>query len=360
MHDSDHGLKTSRVYRRRFMNSSLTLHIRYPMDSHKIYIGSAVNSKRDIRLLDGSVSRRHCSIKRSPHNDIIVNDCNSSTGTWYADMRKMVFSPNPGDIFTIGNTDLMILDEAMHAQSSAFSEILGTTPDSKADEVISLAVERMTAGQSPHIVIIGRPEDDTERLATTIHATSWRRARPLIEISDHPQKCEDQIKLIKSASNATIMIDLNSDIKRFESTFSSMLSSVCYNIRFIILTPERELVSKILGGMTLSSVYTVEVPVLRVRGDNHLKLLDQMLRSRNAGFCVADLTPRNRHSIISNWPKTIRELRVLVENLIAINNDPEWKRRKWEGRSGRASLLGMAKSTAHTWYTDIGLEDPLI
>lgn len=312
-------------------------------------LGASRNCDLPVRGRD--LSATHCLLERNG-NRLRVYDQHSTNGLFSGCRRVTTIDLYPGDTFTPAPVTFLAMNDVMREQRPAIADIVGTRFTPSVDWVLVDAVKH-----SSHLLIIGEPGCELDRLARTIHAVSLRRSRPPVEIAALPTEPGKQRELVKRAARSTLVIDLDRIRAPLDSTFCSMMFSADYHVRVIALAQTTNAARRLLPVEKVERMQHIWIRPLSERPGDIPDLLDRMLAERGSPRRVADLTLRNREAL-SAWPwrDNFIGLRTAADRIAAIARVQGWERLDWRERAAATSI---PRSTLHDWFTALRLTSPL-
>jgi pSer/pThr/pTyr-binding forkhead associated (FHA) protein len=306
----------------------------------------------DVMINDPSISAIHCLLERRA-GALRVYDQSSHNGTFFGGRRLTTFDVRPGNTFTVAGTQILALNDEMRAAYSSLAEVLGAEDEQPGDATPSQFV--LIATDGGHVLIVGEPGCDQEKLARTLHAISLRRKETVVELADVPSDRSRQQQILRDASRSTLLLSINEKTPVMDDAFASSLFSPSFQIRVVALAPTRAKAAAVLGeDNLLSMMKMIRLRPLSMRVGAIPRLLDQMFIQHGAVLRVSDLTRPNQQALQAYaWPKNLDSLREAAEWLPVIAAGPSL--------GSAAKSLDIPRSTLEYWYQNkLGLEYPLV
>ena len=303
-------------------------------------IGSGLSN--DLTIADPTVSRRHCEIVCDARGNLSINDLGSTNGTSIEGVKVSSARLSPNTEVQLGRTRLVVPSvqdrpELTMSAREQFGHSIGRTPLMRH---VFLLAEQAAASDSP-VLILGESGTGKEELAGDIHGESARAQAPFIVLDCNGFDSLEQAKrelfgdaqtkgALELASGGTLFVD---SISRLPADVQPLLLRAVEtrrDVRFIAASKEN------LGDLARAgsfyqplfyalAVIVVELPALRRRRDD----IPLLLRSIADRLKVDDALRAwcEQPSTIAflrryNWPGNIRELRSMVERIVALGRIP--------------------------------------
>jgi FHA domain len=323
------------------------LGIEYPLSPSQTIFTLGASPSCDIVIDNGHVSAVHCLLTRRGGR-IRVVDQQSHNGTYFRTRRDPKFDIGPGDAFAVAGTQLLAMTADMSEAREVLAEIASTDqnePERFVDDILAASM------RGPHVMIIGEPGCDQERLALALHHLSRWKTK-LIEINDVPADRKWQRKLLDEACNGAICVTLKGRGVPMDETFLSMLLSTDFRIRLFVLAPMMSVANNALGFHVVSRMLQIPLLPIRERIGHVPALLDRIMEARRSPLRFADLRSENQNALLRHgWPENFIELRDAATRLIALDARGSVK--------SAAASLRMARTTLQYWVNGMKLELPL-
>jgi hypothetical protein len=323
-----------------------------PGVSHLLPPASKCNIGSDtldhIRLFDQPAGKYQCTLKRVGSQIIVRNAFDDTTLLQRGRSYKEI-TIHPGESFKIGASHLLVVDRAMKQPASDFHVIFGTRPRAEASQHLSAAADQ-GAEFIMHFLVTGGWEDACW-LARAIHGVSGRRHRPYVELDPaRPVQTNEPI--------GTLVVNLKD--RELPDEVSRLLAAREPTTRLVASVANAEGEEWARKHLSALHLCAAKIPTTRPEPAEIKARMDRMFESRGAALRFDKLSKKNQAAIQRELPSEPIELRLLVERLIAIVADPGWRKRPWKGPNSRASILGMAGTTANDWFHKLCLSDPIV
>jgi len=219
-----------------------------------------------------------------------------------------------GDQFRIGDTTYYALNEEMRLARRSVTEVLGETQDTAIDDcLIAAAVDA-----DRHIVLIGEPGSQQERLAGAIHWASTRRHNRFIEVAPVRTPGTADLQSIRDARDGTLLLWLPSRGK-FDPTFLSCVLASHARVRLIICTTSPGKVDTSIPGAAADEATRFTIAPLRERKEDIPVLMDRWFIEDRSNLRFRTLPPGVQDKLISHrWSRNLQELRAAVQHLMLL------------------------------------------
>jgi DNA-binding NtrC family response regulator len=270
----------------------------------------------------------------------------------------------------------------LEAQAHTFREIVGDSPALRA------ALER-AARVLPHadatVLVAGETGTGKELLARALHYGGPRAAAPFVELNCAalpPQLLESELfghergaftdaraakpGLFEVAEGGTLFLDeVNSLALELQSKLLRALeqkvvrrlgatTTRTVDVRIIAAT-NAHLDQAIRTGQFREDLYyrlnviTLELPPLRARGEDVIRLAEHFLGKFSAQYNLPkpSLSPEDRHALLAHaWPGNVRELRNVIERTLLLSPSGRFTLEGLEGAPAASSGLPFPSSLA--------------
>lgn len=290
------------------------------------------------------VSSLHAVLERR-ENRIRVNDL-SKNGIVFCGRFEKQFDMGPGDFFTIGEVTLYALNDEMRLVRPVFVEVLGAQRFAEVDDLL------MTAVRGDHVLLLGEPGSDQERVARAIHGASLRRRHHFVKaVASTSGRIDPQI--ITYAERGTLWLDLEQERLTVDASFVERLLVPDANVRVIISARTVHDARKSVGIDLVGRAHHVAIPPVRERAGEIATLLERAFIDRRSSLRIADLTEANQAALISfRWPGNLEQLRAAADRLVQLV--------PFATDRAAAPVLKIPRTTLQRWLATIGLELPLV
>jgi hypothetical protein len=253
----------------------------------------------------------------------------------------------PGDQFRIGDTVYYAVNDEMRVARRTISEILGETADARVDDCLIAAA----SDANKHIVVVGQPGSDQERLGTAIHLASTRRrnSNPVIQASRVPGSVDPQC--LRDARDGTLMIWLPKK-GRFDTKFAEHVNESEIRCRLIIFTPAAGRVVASFPSLNLDNAKWITIPTISTRKDELAVLMDRWFVEQRSPLRFRMLSPKIQEKLlVYRWPNNLHELREAVDNLILLTH--------YKSEREAANDTSLTRSESRTWRKRLKLPLPI-
>ena len=313
-------------------------------------IGSS--SHNDLRIMDSTVSKRHCEISVE-QSGYLIRDLNSTNGTLVQGVRVSSAHLAPGSEIQLGKTRIVFcpLQDANDiplSSKSAFGKMLGQSIPMRRIFYISETYSPTDAT----VMITGETGTGKEVLAEEIHNHSLRKDKPFIvidcaaiskeliesELFGHVKGAftsanADRQGAFELADGGTVFLDEIGDLspdlqpKLLRVLEKRELRRVgCYKVKIIdvriISATNRNLANEVNEGNFREDLYYrlsvvhVELPPLRRRREDIPLLIKTFVKNLKGEDALEQLADYDRTMEIlkrHEWPGNVRELKNLIE-----------------------------------------------
>jgi hypothetical protein len=322
------------------------LDVEYPMLVGKTNFSLGSAPECDIAIDSSYLSALHCVLERRGGR-VRVHDQDSRNGTFFAGRRETVFDIGPGDSFVTASTTLYALNEEMRLSRPVLAEIIGSSQSQTIDDALVAAV------RGPHILILGEPGNDQDRLARAIHTASLRRRRPMITVRDVPRTSDQQAQLVDGAARGSIVLRFGDSEVAVDMAFIALVLKPESNVRVVACAPTIEAATRGLGLDLVSRAHQIHVAPLRERLGDLLPLLERWFIDRRTSFRVSQLSEENREALCTyRWPGNLEELRLAADRLVQLA--------AFDSVRQAAPALDIPRTTLQRWLDNLGLTFPLL
>jgi hypothetical protein len=278
----------------------------WPLDRtrHAFTLGSG---KVDIVVPRQYVSRLHATLRRDQFWLEVRNE--SQNGTFFGGEPHDRAPVKPGEVFTVGTTTLLALDDFMIAATGVLRRQFGREAYAAVDAALVAIVRREQP--PPPLALTGPHGTEPHRLAAAIHAASPRRELPfeVIDVLTTRLAFEAAIARVGSGS---VFIDLRP--LREKKVTAAMH-------RALFGPKPKPTARVIVGAPTLDQVHAafdtervrfdeIATPPLATRPREIVELLDQLMAEQASPVRASQL-PLDRQAALARypWPGNQDELR---------------------------------------------------
>jgi hypothetical protein len=288
----------------------------------------------------------HVRLERVYNSEGGIRVSNISSGkndlVFKGEIAKPSFVMDAGDSFQIGDSEYFALSDDMQLVRPTVMEILGIRHD-LIDELLIAAVN----DSSRHILVIGEPGCDHERLGRAIHRVSHRRHNRFNPVSKAPQLDSITRQAIRDTRSGTLLVPLYQKGK-LDQRFVAMLADKAMKLRLIICGPSRAKIEASFPGIVTNRATEVRISPLRGRRAEVSALLDQWFVEAASNLRYATLPLDVRASLEAyGWPKNLQELRETADYFMGLA----------PYRSMRQAIKGshLTKTELRSWFRRLGI-----
>lgn len=319
-----------------------------PIDRVNFTIGTAPTN--DVKVTDRYVSAHHCLMARRGTRLRVV-DQDSHNGTYFCGRRERTFDVGPGDVFKVAGVSLLVTTREMQATRAVLSEVVDVGASARTStETIDWLLASVMKGS--HILMLGEPACDQERLARAIHAASHLRWATFQQSSIFPSERQEQRRMLDKARNTSLFFALRPDSTPPDEAFRSMLLSADFCVRLLVSAPSLAVAVSCFGMEATSRMQQILICPVRERMGQVPLLLDRFLEEQGSLLRVADLTKANQQALLSHkWPENLEGLHDAAARMAALAKQGSMRK--------AAQVLGMARTTLQSWLDRLLLELPL-
>ncbi len=326
------------------------------------------DESNDLVLSDGTVSRKHLEIERTPRG-LILRDLNSRNGTFLAGRPTLQAFVEPGDKIDLGKTRLTVKQRSHTTEveldlGDQFGELVGS---SEAMRIVFAELRRVTR-EDLTLLIEGETGTGKELAARAVHAYSARRFGPF-RVVDCPALNEQTLDrelfgpegALATARGGVVFFD---EVAELPASAQARLLRILESREW---TPGKRLDGRVIAATTRNlsaeaeqkrfrqelyfriAVARVRVPPLRTRKDD-LPLLSRHLVKSLA--TPIELSAQMLSLLEGyDWPGNVRELRNVLERgaLMQATGNSSWLDLlvPTEQKSDRTSLLEVASRLSY-------------
>jgi hypothetical protein len=292
------------------------------------------------------VSSLHAMLERC-ENRVRVHDL-SKNGIIFRGRYEKRFDIGPGDIFTLGedNNRVYALSDEMRLARPVLAEVLSEQRFADIDDLL------LTALHGDHVLLLGEPGSDQERLARAIHSASLRRRHHFVKATSSADGQLDR-QLLAFATRGTLWLDVESTAAAIDTSALEQLLAPEANVRLVLGARTRDVARAAVGGDLLARLHVVRISPLRERAGDLATLIERAFIDRRSTLRFTDLTEANQAALLDNpWTGNLEQLREVADRLVQIApcaNDRT-----------AATALKMPRTTFQRWLDVHRLALPLL
>ncbi len=285
------------------------------------------------RIASARASLRVVDISNSK-NDIVPN----------GEVAESEFVMGAGDWFQIGESRYYAMNDEMRSARSVVMDVLGIGQHDAIDDLLIAAVK----DSSRHMLLVGEPGCDQERLGRVIHQISHRRHRRFHPIGKDPKLDSVMRQTLADTCHGTLLIPLYQRGK-IDQRFVAAAIRPEAGLRLIVCALSPAKIESSFPAEVLQHAKQIRIPPLRERASELPQLLDKWLVARRSSLRFAALRPELQQSLTAHtWPENLQELRETADRLaelahyrsgyqVAKNSSvPNTSLRRWAKRLGLA------------------------
>ena len=277
-----------------------------------------VSSQATIRVIDVS----------SGKNDIVYNEVASKE-----------FAIGAGDWFQIGETRYYALNEEMRLAWPKVMQILGIRHVAAISDLLVAAVR----DSARHMLLLGEPGCDQERLARLIHRVSHRRHNQFHALPEQPKLTSTRHQDIQDTCSGTMLVHLYHKGKLHQRIVEMLLAPAA-DLRLIICARSPDKADASFPSDLLHDAKQIKIPSLRQRKSEIPELLDQWFIARHSLLRYSALRDELRAGIMAyTWPENLRELRDLASMLCRLASCRSVRKAMAECQVSRGELRSWEK-----------------
>jgi len=285
----------------------------------------------------------HARIERIPVSSYatirVTNVSSGKNDIVYNEVASKEFAIGPGESFQIGETRYYALNEEMRIAWPKVMKILGIRHIAAISDLLVAAVK----DSSRHVVLIGEPGCDQERLGRIIHQVSQRRHNQFYALPELPKLTSTRHLDLQDACTGTVLVHLYHKGKLDEHLVETLLNPAT-DLRLIICARSPNKADASFPSELLHDAKKIKIPPLRQRKSEIPELLDQWFIARHSSLRFSALREALRDGIMAHtWPKNLRELRDLADLLCRLANCQLACEATAEYQVSRGTLRGWTK-----------------
>jgi hypothetical protein len=297
----------------------------------------------DLRVDRKYLASIHARIERIPissHATLRVTDVSSGKNDIvYNEIAAKEFTLAAGEWFQIGETRYYALNEEMRLAWPRVMEILGVRNIAATSDLLVAAVR----DSARHVVLLGEPGSEQERLGRLIHQVSHRRHNQFHPLPELPKLNGTHRDDLQDAGGGTVLVPLYRRGK-LDDRLVEMLTHPAADLRLIICARTPDKVDASFPSDRLHAVKQIKIPPLRQRKNDIPELLNQWFIARHSSLRFPALRQELRDGIMAHtWPGNLRELRALSGILLQLASCRTVGEATGECQVSRGTLRGWAK-----------------
>ena len=280
------------------------------------------------RLLDSPRASLKATDVSSGKNDIV-----------FGEVAVKEFVMGAGDWFEIGDTRYFVLSEEMRLARSTVMEVLGIRQYPAIDDLLVSAVR----DSSRHVLLIGEPGCDQDRLGRVVHQVSHRRHNRFHSLGDRPKFDSKTRQDLSDASNGTVLVPMHHKGKLDPRVVAALVQPSA-KLRLILCARSPDKAEASFPAELVNDAKKITIPPLRERATEIPEILDQWFVVRRSPLRVAALRLELREALRSyTWPENLQELRETADLLVELAHYRSARQATSESAVSRGVLRGWLK-----------------
>jgi hypothetical protein len=297
----------------------------------------------DLRVDEKYLASRHAQIERlsgSARASLrITNVSSAKNAIVYNGVAESEFSMGAGDWFEIGESRYYALNEEMRIARPIVMEVLGIRQFKAIDDLLISAVR----DSARHVLLLGEPGCDQERLGRIIHQASHRRHNLFHTMPERPKLNRDDHQALRDACNGTVFVHLHQRGKLDERIVAALVHPEARS-RLVICAPSVEKIAASFPAHVVNEAKQIMILPLRDRAPEIGELLDQRFDACRAQLRFSAFRDELRSSLEAYaWPGNLGELREAADILVQLSHCRSARQAARESPFSRGELRGWAK-----------------
>lgn len=267
-------------------------------------LGSAPTPHVDLTVPRKYVSRLHAIVERRDTWIIVTNK--SQNGTFFRGREEPSSPVKVGDRFTIGETELLALDDFLVVLREQMLRHIGFGAYRAVDE----ALVKIADEHQPPLLLSGPRGSEPELLAKQIHRGSSRRDHPF-KVIDDPRAGRDEVtSIVNGARGGVVFVDL-SPLRggRASKHLADALFGPAAPARPIVFAPSLDSARTAFDG-SADKLEEIPIPAVSDRLQDVAQLINLLLRELKSPARVEALARDRQEAVCSfEWPLNLADLR---------------------------------------------------
>ena len=288
-------------------------HLELPLEPTKysFSLGSGIPAQVDLVVPRKYVSRLHARIERDGNWLVVRNE--SQNGTYFGGRREERSPVKAGETFTVGQTELLALDEHMTLLRMELLRWLGYD----AHRAVDQALVDVADGHQPPLLLTGPRGSEPELLAAAIHRASPRRELPFEELDATASRTALDAA-VERANGGTVYVDLRPLRDKKAGALSAALFGSGARIRPIVAAPSLDAARSTLGGRG-DNPKEIRAPAVSERRADIPRLLNALLSELGSTRRLEELSPARVAAVSGfEWTDNLDDLRRSAPRLQAL------------------------------------------
>jgi hypothetical protein len=297
----------------------------------------------DLRVDAKYLASRHAQLDRlllsSRAGLRITNVSSGKNDIVYNGVAESEFSIGAGDWFEIGESRYYALNEEMRLARPIVMEVLGIRRFKAIDDLLISAVR----DSARHVLLLGEPGCDQERLGRIIHQVSHRRHKLFYAMPERPKLNRDDHQALRDTCNGTVFVPLHQRGKLDDRLVAALVHPDA-RLRLIICAPSVEKIEASFPIHVVNEAKQIMIPPLRDRTSEIGELLDQWFSARRSLLRFSAFRDELRSSLVAYaWPGNLGELREAADILVHLSHCHSARQAGRDSQFSRGELRGWAK-----------------
>lgn len=288
---------------------------------------ASVHARLD-RVLVSSRANIRVSNVSSRKNDVVYNE-----------VAEGEFLMGAGEWFEIGDSRYYALNEEMRLARPAVMEALGIRKFKAIDEFLIAAVK----DSARHVLLLGKPGSDQERLGRAIHQASHRRHNRFHVMTEKPRLTSANRQQLRDAGNGTVLVDLHQKGKLDERVAAALVHPDA-KLRLIICARSPDKVEASFPCGIVHDAKKITIPSLWERKNEIVELLNHWFITRRSSLRFSALREELREKLLAyTWPENLQELRETADILLQLAHCRSVRKATEDSLISRGTLRGWCK-----------------
>ena len=298
----------------------------------------------DLRVDEQYLASMHARIDRVVGSRASIRVTNVSNGkndiVYNGDIAEQGFEMGAGEWFMIGETKYFALNEEMRLARPRLMEVLGAQQHNAIDDLLISAVRE----SARHILLVGEPGCDQDRLGRVVHEVSHRRHNRFHVLPEKAKLDSGTRQDIQRANSGTILVQLPSKGKLDQRLVAALVDPAA-KLRLIICAYSRNKAEASFPPDVIKDAKAIAIPPLRERTNEELQeLLDQWFIARRSELRFSALRPEVREGLLSHtWPDNLKELREAADHFARLAHYRSGRQADRDSQLTRGKLRGWIK-----------------
>jgi hypothetical protein len=230
------------------------------------------------------------------------------------EIAEKEFTMGAGDWFEIGESRFFAMNEQMRLARPTAMDVLGLGQHAAIDDLLIAAVR----DSARHVLLVGEPGCDQDRLGRVIHQVSHRRHNRYHTLSNRPKLDAKTRQELSDACNGTVLVPMHHRGKLDPRLVAALVHPQA-KLRLILCAKSPDKAEASFAAGLVNDAKKITIPALRERTNELPELLDQWFFSRRSLLRFGLLRPELRDALRSyGWPENLSELRQVTDVLVKL------------------------------------------